>query len=302
MRFRISHTTRYEYTAPASESFAELRVWPRDTAAQRVLRRELRIEPATRVDHYIDYFGNFVEYFSIPFRHNAVDVTAMAEVETTPVAIPDPVLGITLAEARQLYRGNMNWLFDFLQPTELTPVGDLARLRRRFFRESDVVREALPRLNRWIHETFAYVPGATRVTTPLRDVLRERRGVCQDFAHLMLAILRRSGFPARYVSGYIEAVDPTQKSPGLVGAAASHAWVEVYLPGGYWWGLDPTNNQTVGERHVAVAAGRDYADVAPMRGTYKGAIDQRLKVMVSVERGAGEPAAEEAALPLNFSV
>jgi len=127
------------------------------------------------------------------------------------------------------------------------------------------------------------MPGVTDVSTPISDVVKHRRGVCQDFANLMLAILRSNGLPARYVSGYIEAFDP-ESGDEMTGAAASHAWVEVYLPGGTWWGLDPTNNQVVGERHIVVAVGRDYHDVAPMRGTYKGANDQKLKVIVSLER------------------
>ncbi|MEM8866765.1 MAG: transglutaminase family protein, partial [Verrucomicrobiota bacterium] len=117
-----------------------------------------------------------------------------------------------------------------------------------------------------------------------KEIVATRRGVCQDFAHLMLAILRSNGIPARYVSGYIEPFDPTKADSKLIGAAASHAWVEVYLPGGFWWGLDPTNNQQAGERHVILAMGRDYQDVTPMRGTYKGATDQQLNVMVSLKR------------------
>jgi transglutaminase-like putative cysteine protease len=158
-------------------------------------------------------------------------------------------------------------------------------LRKRFFREATPLREALEDLNNWIYTNFTYKPGVTNVSTPLSTVLRQRKGVCQDFAHLMLSIIRHNGLPARYVSGYIEPVDPTR--PGgseLVGAAASHAWVEVNLPNGTWWGLDPTNNQCAGERHVKVAVGRDYHDVAPLRGTFKGASNQKLQVIVSMKR------------------
>lgn len=285
MRFNVSHTTHYDYAAPASESFAELRVWPRDTEAQRILSRELVIEPATPVDHYLDYFGNHVEFFSIPFRHSEVSVKAVAEVETFPFQPPPYVLNTPIGEARQIYNSTLFRLFEFIQPTELAPLSPARKgIRKVFFRESLEIGAALLKLNEWIFKNFEYKPGVTDITTPLEEVVKNRRGVCQDFAHLMLAILRSHGLPARYVSGYIEAFDPEKTDPKLIGAAASHAWVEVFLPGGFWWGLDPTNNQPAGERHVKVAVGRDYNDVAPMRGTYKGALDQRLQVMVSLTR------------------
>lgn len=285
MRFKVTHTTRYEYAAPASESFAELRVWPRDSDTQRVLWRELKVSPETSVDHYVDYFGNRVEFFSIPFRHSSVSVESVAEVETGS-ARPEPtVLETPIGEARQIYNSRAFRLYEFQQPTPLAPLEPARkRIRKRFFRDPDPIGPALLGLNTWIYEQFEYQPGVTDVSTPLDQVIASRAGVCQDFAHLMLAILRAHGLPARYVSGYIEASDPDAKDKDLVGAAASHAWVEVYLPGGFWWGLDPTNNQTSGERHVKVAVGRDYNDVAPMRGTYKGALDQKLKVMVSLKR------------------
>lgn len=285
MRFRVSHTTEYKYLAPASESFAELRVWPQSNGSQQILERRLITEPQTMIDHYVDYFGNHVEFFSIPYRHNFLRVTAEALVETHPLQPPETVLEVTLAEARQVYNHRLYQLFEFLQPSALVPFDQHGRIRTRFFREAASLGSVLRSLNTWLFENFAYSPGVTDISTPLAEVVRKRKGVCQDFAHLMLAILRSNGIPARYVSGYIEACDPEQvPDPKLIGAAASHAWVEVFLPGGFWWGLDPTNNQSTGERHVVVAVGRDYNDVAPMRGTYKGAVDQKLNVMVSLKR------------------
>ncbi len=285
MRFKVTHTTHYRYRQPASESFAELRVWPQDTPTQKVLSRQLEVEPEVPVDSYTDYFGNLVEFFSVPFRHNALSIHATAEVKTFPGPDLSAVLATPLGEARQIFNSHVYKIFDFLQATEKVPLRDLELPDgKRFFREADGIGECLLRLNGWIYKTYKYVPGATDISTPLPQVLQMKKGVCQDFAHLMLAILRYSGLPARYVSGYIEAYDPEKSDDKLVGAAASHAWVEALLPGGYWWGLDPTNNQVVGERHVKVAAGRDYDDVAPMRGTYKGAQDQRLQVLVSLKR------------------
>ena len=288
MRFHVSHTTEYEYAVPASESFAELRVWPQDNASQRIISRRLVVSPQPKVDQYVDYFGNRVEFFSIPYRHSALSVTSKAEVETFEARPPPTALEITIGESRQIYNSQRYQLFEFMEPSHHVPLNQHSRIRKKFFRQQACIGEALMALNTWIYKNFEYCSGATSISTPIAEVVAQRRGVCQDFAHLMLAILRSNGIPARYVSGYIEAFDPELTSAELVGAAASHAWVEVYLPGGIWWGLDPTNNQAAGERHIEVAVGRDYSDVAPMRGTYKGAKDQKLNVIVSLERASNK--------------
>lgn len=285
MRFRVVHQTEYRYEEPASESFAELRVCPMEVPGQKVGRRGVELSPSVPLESYEDYFGNRVEFFSVPFRHQRLSIRAWAEVETSARPPPPAALEVSVAEARQIFNSQMLTLFEFLQPTPFVPLHRvLSPLRRNFVRPQDNLREVLLALNHWIFKHFKYEPGSTEIGTPLDQVIRQRSGVCQDFAHLMLAILRTYGIPARYVSGYIEAYDPTSTDKALVGAMASHAWVEVYLPGGYWWGLDPTNDQQTGERHVKVAVGRDYGDVAPVRGTYKGASNQQLEVMVTLKR------------------
>jgi len=286
MRFRVTHHTDYTYRTPASESFAELRVWPQTTSTQRVIERRLEVTPQVPIDHYVDYFGNNVEFFSIPFRHNRLRVSAHAEVETRPEPDLARPLAVTVAEARQIFASRSYQFFDFLMPTALVPLG-AAVLPLKFppIRPDSTLGDTFFSINRWIHKSFKYVPGVTDVMTPLETVVKKRKGVCQDYAHIMLAILRLHGLPARYVSGYIEPYDPAHAdASALTGAAASHAWVEAMLPGGLVLGLDPTNDQATGERHVKVAAGRDYGDVAPMRGTYKGATDQKLEVIVSLKR------------------
>jgi len=283
MLFKVSHRTEYAYAGAASESFAELRVWPRANEAQRVIRRSLEVQPTAKVDHYVDYFGNNVEFFSIPSRHASLVVQADAEVETFSSGPPVSALETTIGEARQIFNSSLYQIFEYLQPTRLVPLDQHGRIRKRFFPQAEDLQTSLLGLNEWIYRNFEYRAGVTDVSTPISEVVKHRSGVCQDFANLMLAILRSNGLPARYVSGYIEAHDP-ESGQEMTGAAASHAWVDVYLPGGTWWGLDPTNNQAVGERHITVAVGRDYNDVAPMRGTYKGANDQRLNVIVSLER------------------
>jgi transglutaminase-like putative cysteine protease len=293
MQFRIIHETRYRYGSPASESVGELRLCPLDSPAQRVTNRSLNLDPEVPVDAFTDYFGNTVECFAIPFRHQHLRVRMHAEVETCPAAVPGPAADLPLAEALRFSRQRAIDLYPYRLPTPAVPLGGvLSPLRKRFFRDATPLREALLELNSWIHSQFVYQPGVTDISTPLETVIRKRRGVCQDFAHLMLAILRTHAIPARYVSGYIEPVDPTVRDGAeLIGAAASHAWVEASLPDGAWWGLDPTNNQCAGERHVKIAVGRDYHDVAPLRGTYKGAVNQKLHVIVSMRRRRPKQAA-----------
>lgn len=294
MKFRITHHTEYQYHDPASDSFAELRICPQDSPAQKVIDRGLEIDPRVPTDNYTDYFGNQVEFFSIPFRHRHLTVSAWTQVETFPLPKPSIPLHVPVGEARQIYNSWHREIFDFLQPSYHVPFFDEIRnLRGRFCRSRQTLEEALLEINHWIYTKFTYRSGATTIKTTLPEVLRRRTGVCQDFSHLMLALLRLNQIPARYVSGYIESHDPTVTDPALVGAAASHAWVEVFLPGGTWYGLDPTNDQVAGERHVRVAVGRDYRDVAPLRGTFKGAHRHVLQVIVSVERQQTETPSNE---------
>ncbi|MBC2601934.1 transglutaminase family protein [Puniceicoccus vermicola] len=285
MRFSVSHKTFYKYAQPASESVAELRLCPMSGPCQIVQSRKLLVEPEVPVGSFEDYWGNSVEYFAIPFRHTTLKIASSSMVETSPQESVEYCEDVTVAEARQIIARSSLKAIDYRRPTRLVPVGKVLRcLNRRFISSNAYIIETALSLNEWIYKNFEYVPGATDVSTPLEKVLEMRKGVCQDFAHVMLSILRTGGIPARYVSGYIEHVDPTQPNSELVGAAASHAWVEINLPGDRWWGLDPTNNQVVGERHIKVAAGRDYHDVAPFRGTFRGVTQQNLDVAVEIKR------------------
>jgi len=286
MKFTVSHKTEYQYRTPASESYAELRLCPQTVGHQVVKKQSLTINPEVETEQYTDFFGNRVQFFSIPYRHESLRITSRAEVETSPVTMPELATEVTIAEARQIMTNRLQANYPFLQPTELVPLRqsiDPLKVTH-LCKDSLTFGEAIVELNTWIFRNFKYKPGVTDITTPLPTIIKQRKGVCQDFAHLMLAILRTFRLPARYVSGYIEAYDPETTDPGLIGAAASHAWVEVALPGGHWIGLDPTNNQIASERHVKVAVGRDYRDVAPLTGTFKGATDQKLEVIVSVKR------------------
>jgi transglutaminase-like putative cysteine protease len=289
MIFHISHVTRYDYASPASESYMEVRLAPPSNRAQTVLRRGLVITPDARVNRYTDYFGNSVEQFSIIHRHDRLDVQAESEIDTHPVTVPPAALDLTVSEARQIFRSNTLGLFDYLRASPGVQLGRrVYRVANAMFRPGGHFGVAVHGLMDWIHERFAYEPGTTDVETPVEDVLKSRRGVCQDFAHVMIAILRSAEIPARYVCGYIET--DGQRAAGergerhLVGSAESHAWVEVGLPNGDWYALDPTNNIPAGSRHVMVSVGRDFQDVSPTRGVFKGASRTTLQVRVIMRR------------------
>jgi len=291
MLFHIEHITEYRYSETVTESFSEIRLRPRDSLRQRVSRHYSRVEPAAVVESYTDYFGNFVETVSIPFRHQSLAVTSVCDVETKPKLVDFPLSDLTVADAQQLYSSQRRELHDFLRPSHFVQFAPgVSELAAEFFPPSAPVTEALSSLNEYLFQQLRYRPGVTDCATTVTEFLSTREGVCQDFAHLMISICRAAGLPARYVSGYIEtdpviAKDDERDAPELIGATASHAWVEVYSPAGVWIGYDPTNNILEGERHVQIGIGRDYEDVPPLKGVYKGNHSQALNVQVRVTRG-----------------
>lgn len=290
MRFRIIHRTLYRYAGAASESFMEARLTPAGDERQRLLSRKLVTTPAANVHTYTDYYGNVVETFSIVKRHQELLLESLSEVETTPHAPPQSALEISVSEARQLYRSERLKLFEFLMPSEAIPMSPAVHtLANQFFKPGIPLGESLLRLNTWIKTNFRYLPGSTQIDTPVTTALKQRAGVCQDFAQVMLAVLRSAEIPARYVTGYIETetqrkASEANRAPALIGASESHAWIEAFLPGGFWWPLDPTNDCVAGERHVKVAVGRDYHDSTPTRGVFKGTHTEKLSVAVVMQR------------------
>jgi len=288
MIFNIVHTTAYEYSAPAIESFTELRVRPRQSNRQTVHHHVTEVTPRAALEEFTDYYDNMVECLSVPYRHKTLTVTSRSTVETLPHKDALSGLDLTVSEAVRLYWPQRRELFDFLMPSIHAPITpEVEAMSKEQLPSSESFCDGIKGLCTYIYETFTYMPGVTDIRTPLSEVLRKRQGVCQDFAHLMIALLRSAGLPARYVSGYIE-TESVRGNSDLVGATASHAWVEVYLPSGLWVGIDPTNDMLEGERHVQIGIGRDYHDVPPLRGVFKGAKRQQLSVMVTVSRTTGE--------------
>jgi transglutaminase-like putative cysteine protease len=260
------------------DSFNELRLRPGSSASQECESFLLRVLPPARLRHYTDLHGNHVSFFDLGEPHQSLEIEARSRVRTVCVE-PPTTAGFPLSRVKECAR--MESCHEFLQESryaDLPPESWRLALDATAG-EDDLWRAAL-QLMRVVHGELAYEPGSTTVQTRAGEALRAGRGVCQDFAHVMIALCRAIGIPALYVSGYLYN-GPREL---LRGAQASHAWCEVYVPGAGWRGLDPTNDQPAGERYVKVAVGRDYADVPPVQGRYRGTAQQTLDVEVSVER------------------
>jgi len=279
MLLRICHTTRFEYQMPAYDSHNEVRMKPLEGAHQRCVRFELEITPDTSLFEYDDYYGNRVHGFSIHDRHPELTVTAKSLVERMPGPLA-PAIAIPFGEFLIEDHVRNRIEYDFLAASRHVPFSEPMR---KFFwlakpDPSEDVAAYANRVVAFIRDQFVYEPGMTKVHSTADEILTVGGGVCQDFAHLTIGVLRLAGIPARYVSGYLA---PTAKSTvESVGAQASHAWLEAQLPGQGWTGFDPTNGCTVDERHIRIAVGRDYSDVPPMRGVYK---SQGGKQLMSVD-------------------
>ncbi len=285
--YRIEHQTSYQYQGSVFDSFGHLRLYPRTDSFQKLLSHSIDIQPAADLHPYTDYFGNQVHFFSVPNRHSTLKIVATSEVCVTPLTIPPAVLEVSIAEALQLYQSRQYEYYDYLSPTSLVPIGNpFQNYIKKHLPHKAPLGEALLQFNQFIHTQFQYQSGKTDISTTATKVARLKKGVCQDFSHFMLGVLRSARIPARYVSGYIEStrINSTPDQPNLIGAEATHAWVEVLLPGQHWWGLDPTNNLIVSDRHVVIATGRDYNDLPPLRGTYRGGKLETLDVSVQVQR------------------
>jgi transglutaminase-like putative cysteine protease len=288
MLFRVTHITDYRYAEPVAEAYLELRLRPPNREMQTVREHRLMIEPASRTSGYCDYFGNEVSFLSLPYRHKRLTIRSESLIKTLYARLPEESLDLTIQESRQILTGSLSMMFDYLQPTDMVKIGrESVQWAKRYLNGRTTLRAGLEALNKAIHESFQYRKGATNFSTEVGSVWRDRIGVCQDFAHIMLSVLRTGGLPARYVCGYIETAapkGPNGESKRLIGSVATHAWVEVLVPGQHWVALDPTNNRWCGDQHISVSFGRDASEAAPIRGTFKGTGNQTMKVQVRVVR------------------
>jgi transglutaminase-like putative cysteine protease len=285
--YSIRHLTRFRYKQPVSESIMETRMHPRSDHSQHCLSFSLSVSPRCRVFSYRDHYGNNVQHFDIPGDHDQLVIVAESLVEQqlqaeVPSFLAPDAWGALDAMIAEGDYGEMLLPSTFAQPTPA-----LLELAKKL----DVVRRGDPlmvvhELNKRIYEYFEYVPRSTRVDSPIDEAIASHKGVCQDFAHTMIALLRHIGIPARYVSGYLyrSREDHDRSTPD-----ASHAWVEVLLPYLNWVGLDPTNDLIAYNRHIRTAVGRDYADVPPTHGIFRGKTESELYVAVQVEASMEPP-------------
>jgi transglutaminase-like putative cysteine protease len=305
MFYSIRHLTKFRYSSAVSESLMEVRMNPRSEGLQRCLSFNLTVTPRARVQQYRDYLGNVIHHFDVPSPHQHLTIVAEAMVDVTPQ--PDlPARRLDANAWSRLDAGTAARDFwEMLTPSQFAQWTDAmaafaAELKlpsREEARRTDPM-ELLVELNAAVYGAIEYVPKSTRVDSPADDALRNRQGVCQDYAHIAIALVRQLGIPCRYVSGYLFHRDgvKTRSAEG-----ATHAWVEAYLPEIGWTGFDPTNNTIAGETHVRTAVGRDYADVPPTRGVFKGDAESELTVAVRVAPSDKAPPPEAEMPPEDWS-
>ena len=273
MRWNIEHTTRFAYSTPVRDSFNEVRLQPFSNERQMVESFQLEIRPATRVRQYHDFYANSVHHFEITEPHSELIVDARLQVTTRPKpALPADARPAPLAALKDAPR--IGRCHDFLFESKFvdtTP--ETWRLAMDAIQDENDVWQCALRLMKFVHGHIAYESNSTQVHTHMRDVLAQRRGVCQDFAHVFLGLCRTLRIPALYVSGYLATET----------ASATHAWTEVFVPEAGWQALDPTHDRPADETYIKIGVGRDYSDVAPVKGTYKGTTQRTMNVVVKIE-------------------
>ncbi len=297
MIYDIRHLTTYKYDAPVTFSHCALRLLPVDGPGQSVKRYSLAIDPVpAAMDERICFFGNRVTSITIDAAHRQLRIEARSTIDVARAPAPPP-------EATQPWEDTRDAAFSsdtltpespahFLHPSRFVPrFQPAADYARQSFATGRPALDGAVELMRRIRDDFVYDPKATVVSTPLSEAFEKRRGVCQDFAHVMIAGLRGIGLPAAYVSGYLRTIPPEGK-PRLEGADATHAWVALWCGEPFGWiGLDPTNSMMIGDDHIVLARGRDYADISPVAGIILSSGDQEIDVKVDViPRGDGAPA------------
>jgi transglutaminase-like putative cysteine protease len=296
-RYHLLHATEFRYDGPVSESYNEVRLRPMHDETQSCLSFRVITNPASRGTSYRDSFGNWVHQFNILPEHQYLKIEAESVVLAHDAPAP-PAESMPLSELDSHREELEEEHLDFVVPTGYVPhVAKLDELIATACQNCDgSVSGFVQAASDLIHRRFEYVKGATHVNSSIEDSLSVGAGVCQDFAHLLLGVVRKRGLPARYVSGYLvpgSAASPDAKLQEVIGGYASHAWAEVYLPGSGWVGLDPTLGKPLGLQHVRLAYGRDYGDVAPVRGVYKGHAGQRLSVDVRVRPALDDDGREQ---------
>lgn len=275
--FNIQHITTYSYKGQVKDSANQIILYPIQDQFQEVLNHEIKISGDPTVDVYLDYYGNEVGAFTYSKPHNYLKIHSQITVATKAKPLPedDIFLNIQWDELERLK--SIVPYIDYLKQEYFVGLPELTKVVKPDIKTTSTPYETAMLFCKYVYENFNYIQGVTSVETTLDEVWQLKAGVCQDFAHMLLVMLRLMNIPARYVSGYI-----CPNKNGMRGEGATHAWAEAYLPSYGWLGLDPTNNCIAGETHVRLAVGRSFVDCSPVKGVYKGALDHDLHVAVAV--------------------
>jgi transglutaminase-like putative cysteine protease len=282
-RFNIHHITKYTYEGPVRDSANQIVLFPIRDEFQEVEKQELSISGDPAVDIYKDYYGNEIGAFTNAESHTSLVIDSRIQVVTKP---RPALIDEAASEQQWIFLQQLRWqvpYIDFLNQEKFTALDQL--LEDSHFQDLRTLTPlgAAQQLKTYVYDNFKYIKGVTSVETTLDEVWKLKAGVCQDFAHILLVLLRQTGIPARYVSGYV-----CPNKNGMRGEGATHAWIEAYIPGNGWVGLDPTNNCVADDLHVRLAVGRNFSDCSPVKGTYKGTAGQTLEVGVSVSYESGK--------------
>ncbi len=275
-RMRVVHSTGYAYKSPVTASFNEARLTPRSDSRQNVILNRVETIPATRSYRYVDYWGTAVTSFDLYAPHTELEVTSSSVVETDEGEMPEDKVGWDDLSSEAV----IDRFDEMLSPTDYVPASRRIQAVGRRIAKYNEPPDAVLAAAEWAHSELDYVPGTTGVHSSGLDAHREGKGVCQDFAHLTLILLRSMGIPSRYVSGYLH---PNREA--VVGEAIdgqSHAWIQAWTGG--WWNYDPTNDTDINEQYISVGVGRDYSDVSPLKGIYSGEGSTDLDVVVEITR------------------
>jgi len=288
VRYSITHTTTYLYHEKVSLCHNIAMLAPRDTSTQTCLSSNIDISPSPEIlDSHTDFFGNKVFYFVIEQEHDKLTVRVSSIVENSPLAAGRPISNSSWESVRRMLErsaGEYMQEKQFIAATDITVPSDAVKqYALQSFEPGKPLFQAVYHLMERIYHDFEFTPGFTTVSTPLSIVMKEQKGVCQDFAHLAISCIHAMGLPARYVSGYIETLAPAGKEK-LTGVDASHAWFSVFIPEMGWIDFDPTNNKIPDEQYITVAWGRDYFDIVPLKGVIMSSSTHEMKVAVDVRR------------------
>jgi len=276
-RFFIHHVTKYTYPEPVRDSANQIMLYPIKDENQEVQSQRIQIIGEPFVELFKDYYGNEAGSFMNIAPHTELRIDSHIAVITKPIKFPTDEIAIEQQWDHLIQIRNIVPFIDFLKQEYFDALPEVKQIADAGFYKSVSVYVAVQQLNNYVYDNFQYIKGITSVETTLDEVWKLRAGVCQDFAHMLLVMLRLLNIPARYVSGYVCPHDGN-----LRGEGATHAWVEAYIPFYGWMGLDPTNNVIVSDGHVRLAIGRNFSDCSPVKGTYKGTAKQTLEVGVSV--------------------